>query len=352
VTPAKPMIVVVGGFLGAGKTTLLLHAASLLEGAGVRAGIITNDQGGALVDTRLAARVTPDTEEVTGGCFCCHFSDFLDAADRLREHDVDVILAEPVGSCIDVAATVLRPVRQYHADRYRLAPFTVLVDPVRARELLAPGADPHLAWLFANQLAEADLVCYTRADRCTDFPELSGGYAHRLSGATGMGARAWLAEVLEGARPAGQHVLRDVDYARYAEAEAALGWMNWHALLRLDRPLSPAQVVGPFLDLLDEILSREGIAITHLKVLDEAATGFIRASLCRNREEPAVEGTLDASPAGEHDVVLNLRACAAPERLRAALMEAGRCFPGNAAELRLDCFRPPAPQPEHRLAQD
>jgi len=33
---AKPLIVVVGGFLGAGKTTLLLRASALLESGGYR----------------------------------------------------------------------------------------------------------------------------------------------------------------------------------------------------------------------------------------------------------------------------------------------------------------------------
>ena len=75
-----------------------------------------------------------------GGCFCCRFSDLMDSAERLRAHEPDVILAEPVGSCIDISATVLQPIKRYYGDRYRLAPFTVLVDPQRAHELLAPAA--------------------------------------------------------------------------------------------------------------------------------------------------------------------------------------------------------------------
>ncbi|MGA2273472.1 MAG: GTP-binding protein [Bryobacteraceae bacterium] len=349
-TRAKPLIVVVGGFLGAGKTTLLLRAAALLEGSGYRAALITNDQGSALVDTRLAAAATPHTEEVAGGCFCCRFSDFLDAADRLRAYEPDVILAEPVGSCIDIVATVLQPLAEYYRDRYRLAPFTVLVEPQRARELLAPDADRQLAYLFTNQLAEADLVCFSRADVCADFPALPSGFAFRLSGTTGEGVAEWLADVLADDRLSGARPLQDVDYGRYAEAEAALGWMNWRATLLLDRALSPAQVVGPFLDCLDEALSREGVAIAHLKLFDQASTGHIRASLCRNQEEPMVDGMLDASPAREHDLVLNLRACGSPEQLQAALLEATHQLPGDATVLHFECFRPAPPQPQHRIA--
>src|SRR5215469_1994813 len=50
-----PVLIIVGGFLGSGKTTLLLEAASRLMRTGSRVALITNDQGGALVDTRLAS---------------------------------------------------------------------------------------------------------------------------------------------------------------------------------------------------------------------------------------------------------------------------------------------------------
>ena len=346
---AIPTIVLVGGFLGSGKTTLLLRAASLLAQTGRRAAVITNDQSGALVDTRLATKAVPHADEVTGGCFCCRFSDFVAAADRLLAYNPDVIFAEAVGSCIDIVATVVRPLHRDYSNQYRVAPFTVLVEPRRARELLAPGADPHLAWLFANQLEEADLVCFTRADLDDDLPSLPSGFTLSLSGVTGEGVGDWLATVLNTDAPAGERVLRDVDYARYATAEAALGWMNWHVKLHLDHPLSPAEVVGPFLDRLDEILSRDNVAIAHLKVIDDAPTGYLRASMCRNGEEPMIDGLLTASPTLEHELLLNLRARGAPEQLDAVLREAAARLPGAISVLRLESFCPAPPRPERRV---
>jgi hypothetical protein len=350
---AKPIIVLVGGFLGSGKTTLLLRAASLLGQAGHRVAAITNDQGGALVDTRLAAKAVARADEVTGGCFCCRFSDFIEAIERVRVFGPDVIFSEAVGSCIDIVATVVRPLRRDYADRYRVAPFTVLVEPRRARELLAPGADQHLAWLFANQLEEADLVCFSRADLTSDLPNdlpaLPSGFTFFLSGVTGEGVEDWIATLLNADAPAGGRVLRSVDYARYATAEAALGWMNWQARLLLDRPLSPAEVVGPFLDRLDEILSRDNIAIAHLKIIDEAPTGYLRASICRNGEEPMIDGMLTASPALEHELLLNLRARGAPEQLDAALYKAIERLPGTSSVLHFESFQPAPPKPERRI---
>ncbi len=61
--------------------------------------------------------------------------------DDLRAHAPDVIFAEPVVSCTDLSATVLRPLLEY-SDSYRLSPLTVLVDPFRARAMLAAGCRP------------------------------------------------------------------------------------------------------------------------------------------------------------------------------------------------------------------
>ncbi len=61
---------------------------------------------------------------------------------------------------MDISATVLQPLKQYYATQFRLAPFSVLVDPQRAAGL----DDPNLSYLFQNQIAEADLVLYTKSD--------------------------------------------------------------------------------------------------------------------------------------------------------------------------------------------
>ena len=102
-----PTVVLVNGFLGAGRTTLLLKVASLLLEEHLRVAIVTNDQGDELVDTNWIRANGVLTEEVTRGCFCCRFSDFMNRAEELLDElHPDVIFAEPVGSCTDLAATV------------------------------------------------------------------------------------------------------------------------------------------------------------------------------------------------------------------------------------------------------
>jgi len=84
------------------------------------------------VDTHHARAQGVLSREVSGGCFCCRFSDLMDASDALRAHQPDVIFAEPVGSCIDLSATIMQPLKAYHRETYRLAPLTVLIDPFTA----------------------------------------------------------------------------------------------------------------------------------------------------------------------------------------------------------------------------
>jgi hypothetical protein len=352
--PDRPTLVLVGGFLGAGKTTLLLRAARLLHDRGLRAAIITNDQGGALVDTRMATAAGFDAGEIAGACFCCRFGDFIAAAHSLLAVRPDVIFAEPVGSCMDLSATVLQPLKQLYSAQFRLAPFSVLVDPQRAAEFQRPDADPHLAYLFQNQIAEADLVIYTKSDLQTQPPATSHqppatprGERH-LSAATGEGVAPWLDEVLGGRLRPGSQIL-DIDYARYAAAEASLGWLNWEGELRLETALTPASVVGPLLERLDTELTHAGAPITHLKIFDRAPSGYIRAGICRNGDEPSVVGDLLASPARRHELVINLRARALPAVLEAAVARATAELPAHLRVIRKQCFQPSPPVPEHRF---
>src|SRR2546429_588253 len=158
-------MVLLGGFLGAGKTTTALTAARLLRSDGHRVAIITNDQGTDLVDTELAAWALPSgVREVTGGCFCCRFEDLAEAVrEVVGETSADTVIAEAVGSCADLQATVVRPLRRHHPEM-ELAPLTTVVEPSRLAALTSPDADPELAYLFDRQLEEADIIALNKID--------------------------------------------------------------------------------------------------------------------------------------------------------------------------------------------
>jgi len=275
---------------------------------------VLNDQGDELVDTELVRHSGVAADQVAGGCFCCRFPDLLDAMERLAAVEPEVIFAEAVGSCTDIAATTLRPLLRDYGGQYRGAPLTVLVHET--------PDDPELRFLFDHQVAEADLVI----PRDVDVPW-------------------WIEQLLS--LPAGTRRI-DVDYARYAAAEAALGWLNARATVRPRPAAAPAQVVGPLMDALDAALSKAGIRIVHLKAMAQCDAGYVKAALTGNGREPAVEGALDASPAAEHEVLVNLRALGDPEQLRAIVEGA---FARLRSRPAVQAFRPAAPVPYQRLTE-
>ena len=346
----RPWLVLIGGFLGSGKTTLIMAAARELERRALRSAMVWNDQGRDLVDSRHAALSGMRSGEVTGGCFCCRLSELIEAVDGLRAHAPDVIFAEPVGSCTDLSATVLRPLLEY-SEMYRVSPLTVLVDPLRAEAMLRADANANMRFLFEKQLQEADLVCFTKSDLYSNYPDLGVAGVRQLSAKTGQGVPAWLNEVLSGAVEGGDQAL-EIDYAEYARAEAALAWLNLRAEFEPQELLSPALLLGPFLDHLDAALTAESIPIAHLKAIVTSPEGFVKAAICDNGQEPQVEGDLDASPAGKLELLLNLRALGNPVQVRALVERELRRLEGGLKRCELDCFSPAAPVPERRIVRN
>src|SRR5258706_15169498 len=133
---SKARYIMIGGFLGAGKTTAVAQFARRFASQGRRVGLITNDQGSDLVDTAMLRSSGFATEEIPGGCFCCRFNSLVDAARKLTAATrPDVFIAEPVGSCTDLVATVTYPLRRMYGDHFAIAPLSVLVDPIRAQRI-------------------------------------------------------------------------------------------------------------------------------------------------------------------------------------------------------------------------
>src|SRR6516165_8823150 len=161
--------IMVGGFLGAGKTTTLGRLARHYMQRGHKVGIITNDQAQDLVDTHSLRSQGLAVEEVAGACFCCRFDDLVGRVSQLqKDQRPDVLLAEPVGSCTDLVATVVQPLKDLYGDRFEVAPYPVLFKPSHGLKILKhePGAgfSPKAAYIFRKQLEEADAVVINRID--------------------------------------------------------------------------------------------------------------------------------------------------------------------------------------------
>jgi G3E family GTPase len=358
----KVQLVFVGGFLGAGKTTLLWRAAELLMTRGKRVGLITNDQAPDLVDTKWLAEKGLNVREVAGSCFCCNFSALIQAAESLRSLDVDVLIGEPVGSCTDLSATILQPLKDKFGDRFVLSPLSVLADPLRLKDVLSDSEDAlhaSAAYIFRKQLEEADLLVINKMDLVSHEEQdrleqllvsrLAGTVVRRLSARTGEGVEAWLDEVLT-TRAAGTHIL-DVNYDTYAEGEAVLGWLN--AEIRLSAIAGSVEWSTFCSDLLKQLRAAfRGMhaRIGHIKLLLAAGGGHCMGNLTSRDSEPLVQGRIDGFPA-QASLTLNARVEMPPENLERIVRDLLSKAAGDRIQadiLALRCLRPGRPKPTHR----
>ena len=358
--------IMIGGFLGAGKTTAVAALAQRLAGQGLRIGLITNDQGSELVDTAMLRSKGFATEEIPGGCFCCRFGSLVDAAAKLTETTLpDVFIAEPVGSCTDLVATVTYPLRRMYGQEFAIAPLSVLVDPVRAERVfgLVEGKkfSEKVLYIYRKQLEEADLIVITKdellpAERLqrliarlsSDFPMAE---ILTVSVRENRGLDPWFARLTDTEQQA--RATMEVDYELYAEGEALLGWLNATVHLASTAGFDSDAVLTA---LARSIQSRlDGSEIAHLKMTLSPAGGLgdiAAINLVRSDFVPELSLRLEA-PVTAGQLIINCRAEAAPETLadaiRAAVAELPQQFPELTAQLdHLEYFRPGKPQPTHR----
>lgn len=359
-------IIFVGGFLGAGKTTLLWEAARVLIARGKKVGLITNDQAPGLVDTGFLRRQGVSVGEVAGSCFCCDFGGLIREARGLR-HSVgaDALIAEPVGSCTDLSATILQPLKENFREDFRITPLTVLADPMRLAGVLADergGLHPGAAYIYWKQLEEADVIAVNKSDLigAGERARLCGLLGARLpetdvrfmSAATADGVEAWLDAVLADAEGGGRVVA--VDYDTYADGEAALGWLNaTYELRRSDGAPAWDIFASDVMGRLGRALARDGAAIGHVKMLLEAGDDHLAVNLTRTGDAPSARGAIRGAPERAL-LTINARVEMAPERLRefvgAAVAEgAGTGIVVAPAEIR--ALRPGRPKPTHRYRE-
>ena len=360
--------IMIGGFLGAGKTTAMLRLADHLTARGQRVGLITNDQSQGLVDTSVVEAHGYPVQEITGGCFCCRFNSLTDAAERLaREARPDVFLAEPVGSCTDLRATVQYPLSRLYGDQYRIAPLSVLVDPFRALRVLGLEAgrsfSAKVLYVYDKQLEEADVIVINKSDAITTAQRdnLRAALGERypaaavvvVSARTGSNLDEWFDRILDSScasRPS-----MDVDYDIYAEGEALLGWLNATVGVSAMSPFDGNCLLEDLAARIHAAVLLDGFEIAHLKMTLTPAEGADIASLnlVRTGGRPELSHRLSDDTA-EGELIVNLRAEGDPARLRAIVEAAVRDAAGErsatAEMLHCEHFRPARPEPTHRLA--
>ena len=366
----KARYIMIGGFLGAGKTTAILKLAEHLAGQGRAVGLITNDQSVGLVDTAMLGAHGFPVQEITGGCFCCRFNSLVDAANQLsKETRPDVFIAEPVGSCTDLKASVSYPLRRIYGDDFSIAPLSVLIDPIRALRVLGleqgKAFSPKVVYVYKKQLEEAELIVVNKIDLLTPerrkvlrealTREYPSATVFEVSVREGTSLGEWF-DAIAGA-DLGIEPSMEVDYELYAEGEALLGWLNCTVSISGDEPTDGNALLRQLASQIQPAIDARG-EIAHLKMTlspGESGNDLAVLNLVRNDHYPEMSHEL-AEPIESGELILNLRAEADPGILHAvvarAIADTMQSLPGWTYTIdHEEHFRPGKPQPTHRFAE-
>ena len=357
----------IGGFLGAGKTTTISKLAAHYQETGKNVGIVTNDQAYDLVDTQTLRSKGFDVGEVPGACFCCKFDDLMTTvADLSSEKLPDIVIAEPVGSCTDLYATVIQPMRQLFGDKFELGPLVVLLKPEHGKKILGGqggrGFSPQAEYIFLKQLEEADAIAINKIDKLADneLADLVQRINERFDGVECFGISARdglnLDRLIEAAdrKVSGRKAAMDVDYETYAIGEAELGWLNCQIDAKANDKFELDEMVLEMTREIGNRLVAKGFEVAHLKLLGQTLENTAVANLVSSGVEAELslasqirtekaEFLVNARVAGDPEILVEVVKSVASE------ISVTRAMTLNVGSVQ--SFRPAKPVPTHRIVE-
>lgn len=362
----KPVhLIFVGGFLGAGKTTAMAALARRLLQDGLNVGLVTNDHADEMVDSALVKQFGMPVAEVSGGCFGCEFNDLLDATERVLQEEPDVLIAEPVASCADTVATVILPLKHFYGGLFRIAPFSVLIDPMRLYEMLLEENPSDFARSFApifhHQLEEADILVLNKVDKLSteEVQKLVDALRQHhpskpvlaISAKRGDGVDEWMQMVIQEA-PASSRVLEKADYSAYEIGGVKLGWLNASVQLVGEPTFNTREYVTLLMRRLREAALARGSEVLHIKVALYCQGMVMGASLLSTDTEPVLGGE-ELGDVRQAMLVLNARLGIDPPTLGGicaqAVYDVAKALRVDAEILRLHTVKPSVPCPAFRM---
>jgi hypothetical protein len=289
------------------------------------------------------------------------------AGELAADQQPDIIIAEPVGSCTDLVATVVEPLGQLFGDTYEVGPLAVLLKPEHGRKILSgeagAGFSPKAAYIFLKQLEEADIVVINKVDRLAPaeveslvrlvqerFPQQEVLAASARDG-TGFDA---LLDSIERSRPRRTRT-PEVDYDVYAEGEAELGWLNCGVHVEAaesGQNFALDEIVVRLVGRLAAALKGHAAEPAHLKILAESEGAVSIANLVSSAS-PVELSLASGAEVSDAELTINARVAMAPEPLAdvvvAELAALGQEF-GVVTEIHdMQRFRPGRPVPTHRM---
>lgn len=349
----------IGGFLGSGKTTAIQNACTQLIEEKVNVGVITNDQGVQLVDTRFIRSANVPVMEVTDGCFCCNYDEIDSLIEVLKEtHHADVVFAESVGSCTDMIATVVKPLQKFRRDIETVISVFVDANVLPTMLQASPLFVDSVTYIYKKQIEEADILIVNKIDSLTEdeldkmkrlvntkFPEKAALFQNSLDNES---VSQWLMALRN--YKSGLRSSLEIDYDIYGAGEAELAWLDIEIELFADA--NNAFEVGT--ELAKEIhreINKQELPIGHLKFFIDDGVHHQKISFTAGGETSIDE--VASSLSAKADVLINARVQTEPEHLESLVFNVI-----NKIETRsghkiirkaVSSFKPGYPKPTHRI---
>ncbi|MBE6525113.1 MAG: hypothetical protein E7Z66_00880 [Thermoplasmata archaeon] len=354
-------LLVLGGYLGAGKTTLAVNLAKSLKAKHDKSvAIITNDQGDVLVDTEYSKDSGFDTREIMGGCFCTNFDTFVSSARTLvSTGKPDVIIAEPIGSSTNIMSTVVSPMRSLYPDEFSVAPFCVVVDCVRALDILSTkeNRDVDTVDLIpAHQIRDAEVIILTKTDLASKdtiasvreeiLKILPEARIYETSSADLRNIESIMDLIISDEISTKAPIAED--NRGFAFEKAKLGWYSGTYTLK---PTDDVDMYSLATDLMKDVAREYGPkSIVHVKVMIRSPEAACKMSLVQeNMQVDGIFGSRYIKTEGK--LVLNARVISPPKRLeetmRGIIDNALSKYPMTLDKENEKCFMPKPESPSH-----
>lgn len=362
----KQRIMLMSGYLGSGKTTSMTALAEYLNSIGKKACLITNDLGSNLVDTAYVNNHNIPVLEISNGCLCHDVDQLVNKiGEHVKNEAPDIVIFEPVGSCVDMVDHVYKDVDNRFKDDYILAPVSAIVDPIRYRDVYMNkkiGSDTGeiaVAYGFKKQLEEADLLLLNKIDLLSDeeiteikssihsvFP---GVPVIEISGLQGKNIDKWAEYVLNN-----ESSIRDleIDMDLIMKGCEDMGWFNKVCSIETEGKVNIRELCEEYLNEIKEAFVNQDKEILHAKVNAEADGKFSKAAITSVNGNIITTGTLTEF-SGTGLINVNIRALMLPEplaelmegTLEKILSEKGIRVKDNELQSFLPVDEPPEPKP-------